>query len=45
MKWNKVLIMALVICVMPVTLAQKNSDDKGKPVTIKGKVINKENER
>jgi len=36
--------MALVICVMPVTLAQKNSDDKGKPVTIKGKVINKENE-
>jgi hypothetical protein len=43
MKWNKILVLALVFCIAQVSYGQKSSNESGKLVTIKGKVINKEN--
>jgi TonB-dependent SusC/RagA subfamily outer membrane receptor len=39
MKWNKILVLVLLICLSPVSFGQKANKGSDKPVTITGKVV------
>lgn len=41
MKWNKSIVLILVVCLSQVTFGQKAKKGSDKPVTITGKVVNK----
>lgn len=43
MKWNKILVLALIFCIAQVSFGQKSSDASGKTITVKGKVLNRDN--